>query len=366
MPSFNLYDVLELQKGASKDEIKRAYRAAAVKHHPDKGGDAEVFKKVAEAYEVLSDDDKKNSYDQFGDDGMQNINQGQPNPHDIFSQFFGGGMPPHGFPFGGGGGFPFGGGGFNFDFNVNHQQQEQKVKRQDIVHEIHIPLSEAYHGSTKNIKISLDKICFSCQRMCQTCQGKGQITQIHRMGPITQVSTQHCHACGGSGKSSEKQTNNDCATCNGNIRYTKEKKIELKIPAGVNNDKKFKYSTYGEQKQNENEEHGDLYIIIKINNDSKFEREENNLIYKQTITFLDSVIGKNITIPHFGGEFTIDIGQYCIIEPKKRYLYKNKGMCVENTHGDLYLIFDIEYENKKLNDKEKENMRNLFNSMTIS
>jgi len=191
-----LYEDLGLAKDATPEEIKKAYRSLARTHHPDKGGDAEKFKQVQEAYETLSDPQKRQNYDQFGTaDGPPGPQGGF--PPDIFAQMFGGGNP-------------FG--------------QRGPVRRADHEHVVTISLDEAYRGLTKNMKITLQRICRECSSKCSTCHGRGQVH--HQMGPFAMA--QPCGQCQGQGS-----VNKGCPGCNFRKNKFENLNLELKIPKGV-------------------------------------------------------------------------------------------------------------------------------------
>jgi len=356
------YDLLGIQRGADQEEIKRAYKKMAVKHHPDKGGDVETFKEISLAYETLSNNEKKNIYDQVGDEGYQAAQQGggMPqhhhfNPHDIFQQMFGGG--------GGFGGM----GGFNFDINLNGGGPGQgHARRRDTMHQIEISLDEAYFGTTKNIKINLKKVCFSCQSTCSQCQGKGHIINMQMMGPFRQIIQQQCDKCNGSGQVFTK--NPRCGTCSGKGKYNEDIMKEIIIQRGITSGFKINLTGFGEQTKMQDETPGDLIIEIIIQNHPHFTRSYNDLIFKTDITFIESVLGKNITIPHFTGNFTININKYGIIEPNKQYILKDKGMPINNSDknfGNLILIFNVSYPQKILTDENIQLLKNSFNSIGL-
>ena len=366
MPSFKLYDALGLQRGASVDQIKGAYKKLAIQNHPDKGGDVEKFKEISAAYNVLSDDGKRKDYDQHGDEGPQHQHHGQHhfNPHDIFAQMFAnGGM---------GGGMPFDIFGRQANFA---RRQRSGVKCQDHSHDIHIPLREAYFGANKGVKIQLEKICFSCKDTCPVCQGLGNVTQMIRNGPFTQIIEQRCDACSGSGNVSKGSIK--CGVCAGKCKYTEEKRVEVNIKPGVP-EKGFRVSVdgAGEQPRNASDTAGDLHIniIVKdVDSDHKLTRYGSageHLLICNTLTLAESILGKTVAVPHFTGNIDVDTRSHGIIQPGKEYIVKGKGMPKpksssekddEQTYGDLILKFDIQYPiNTVLTNEECEALSKAF------
>lgn len=353
MTTFKLYDALGVAKGASKDEIKKAFRKMAVQHHPDKGGDSEKFKEVAHAYEVLTDDTKRGQYDQVGDAGFEAMRAGGGGGgfHDnvdarhIFEQFFGGGF---GFdPFGMGGGMGGGGG--------------HGIRRADQLHQIRISLADAYTGVTKSMRICVTKVCFKCRDTCHTCQGRGQITDMRRMGFITQMMTRVCDACSGTGKIIKARES--CVDCHGKGSFTEERKEEVSFPPGVQSGHQVRLHQLGEQPKAENETPGDLILQVAVQENPHFTRSGADLVHHVNISFAESMVGKKILIPHFGGPMDLDISLFGIIKPEKSYAIEGKGMPTDGGHGQpkkygkLNIIFHIEYPTKTLGDMEKEMVR---------
>lgn len=347
-----LYNALGVSKDSSQDEIRKAYKKLAVQYHPDKGGDEAKFKEISAAYEVLSDDQKRAQYNQIGDaglegGGMQN-GGGMPhmNPHDIFSQMFGGG-----------GMDPFGGAQFGFNM---HQQQQQNIRRNDNIHNMHISLADAFNGTHKSIKIILTKTCFKCKTMCNDCQGMGTITEMHRVAIFTQMINRPCGRCNGSGTMSKPKK--DCSECEGKCNYNVDIKKEIDIHKAVVHGHEIKLQGYGEQGQTSKEIPGDLVLKILIDEDKNFSRSGNDLIHKLSITFTESVIGKDIVIPHYAGDIKMNIDTFGIIEPSRKYIIPGKGM----TSADhLIVIFSIKYPKKALNSESKKQLEEALASLNI-
>lgn len=341
------YDVLGVARESSKDDIRRAYKRLAVQMHPDKGGDPEKFKELAAAYEVLSDEDKRQRYDQLGDDMFQQAENsgGGPgfDPHSIFEQFFGGGG------FGGFGGF---GGG----------SAPSHIKKRNHHHELSISLEDAYRGIHKSVKVSLTKICKRCKEQCYSCQGRGIVTDMRRMGFFTQVMERPCDSCSGSGFVAGK-SKTGCKECGGSSMLKEEHKIEIDFPAGVATGNQAIFKGLGEQAVGDNEVSGDLVFEVRVQPHSVFQRDGNNLTMHLQITFAESVTGKDIQIPHFGGEMVVNTAkEFGIIQPEKRYIIRGKGM---TQNSDLILIFNVSYPSRKLDDKDRADILKVFKQVSI-
>ena len=308
--SKNYYEILGIDKSASAEEIKKAFRKKAIDHHPDKGGDEDKFKEIAEAYEILSDPQKKSNYDTFGT--VEGQRSGF-NMDDIFSQFndiFGN----------------FGGFGFN--------QQPQQRRGSDIRIQTNITLIETTFGVNKKLKYNRNVKCNTCNGVggndsttCRTCNGTGQrvIIQQTPIGRIQQVMS--CNECGGEGKT----IRNKCKDCNGNGVVNKEEIVDIKIPAGALDGIQMTLPGYGNFSKSNNP--GDLFILIKEIPDEKFRREGVDLNCDEWISITDAVLGTNIKIDTPLGSIKIDIPQGC--ESGKIIEIANKGIPILTANGNI-------------------------------
>lgn len=336
-----LYEALGVSKDASSDDIRKAYRKAAITHHPDKGGDPEKFKEISNAYQVLCDEEKRRRYDELGDDGytanggagMDDAFGGM-NPHDLFEQLFRGAGP------------------FHFDFGFGGQPHRGPSKRKDHNHTINISQADAYHGTQKVLRVGLKKPCILCKHQCYTCQGRGTVTDMRRMGFMTQMMTRPCDACNGGGAVSK-----GCGECQQRGHNMDEKKVEVKVPAGVQTGHRFVISGLGEQALGDQEISGDLIIEVFVQPDANFQRQGQDLVYTAKLSLAESIIGKIITIPHYAGDIVISLEDYGIVQPHKSYIIPQKGM----PGGNLILIFQIDYAKKQqLTAEERATLRAAF------
>lgn len=306
-----MYEVLGLDKGASDADIKKAYRKLAMKHHPDKGGDPEQFKKIQAAYDVLSDPQKKENFDRFGtpDPQPQGFPGGFPGgfPADIFSQMFGGGGS-------------FGG-------------PKGPVRRPNHDHELKISFEESYRGTTRKMMVTLNKTCFNCKKKCQQCNGRGAIQ--HQMGPM--AINQPCQNCRGEGGVSH-----GCSECK-NGHKLEQLNLELKIPAGIREGNVLTGHGLGEQPRNPGEDPGDVIFHIKVTDHPDFMRQGDDLIYRTNLSFEDSVNGKEFAIPHFDGPIKVNTSDWGVIDPREDYIIPNKGFRVDNKVGRLRVAFNVIY-----------------------
>jgi molecular chaperone DnaJ len=301
MAQRDYYEVLGVGKGASADEIKKAFRRAAIEHHPDRGGDEAKFKEINEAYEVLKDSEKRKRYDQFGHAGVggnsgnpfggyggnaQNINFdfGDLGLGDIFSSFFGGG----------------GGGG-----------QRRETRGRDIETTIEINFEQAVFGTETELSLSINDTCEHCKgttvepgyelKTCDECKGSGQVVSVTRtiFGNIQQAAI--CPKCHGVGKIPEKE----CTVCKGKGTQPKKQKIKIKIPQGIDDGATIRLREHGEAMANGPK--GDLYINIRVKSDKHFTREGDIILSEEHISMIDATLGTEIEVSTVDGPVTMKI-----------------------------------------------------------
>ncbi len=296
------YEILGVSKDASKDEIKSAFRKKARQLHPDvnKAPDAEEkFKELGKAYEVLSDDEKRATYDRYGEDGLNNAGFNTQGPFasgfgdlgDIFESFFGD--------------FGFGGGSRQRDPNA-------PVAGDDLRLDVELTFEEAVYGVTKEVKIGHLEACDECKGTgakagttpvtCTVCGGTGKVhhTTSTVLGQFTQVSP--CPKCHGTGKVIESP----CEKCHGKGQVEVEKKLELKIPAGVDTGSKMRLSGEGDAGLRGGPA-GDLYVVLHVKPSKYYHREGLNIITRLDITPAQAVLGDNIYVQTIDGDKKLNI-----------------------------------------------------------
>jgi molecular chaperone DnaJ len=296
MAKADYYDLLGVKKDASADEIKKAFRRAAVEHHPDRGGDETKFKEINEAYEVLKDTDKRKRYDQFGHAGIggngggnpygggfggqaQNINFdfGDLGLGDIFSSFFGGGQ----------------------------QNQHRQSRGRDVEATVDITFDQAVFGTEVDVNLNLDDTCGHCKgttvepgyelQTCDQCKGSGQVVSVTRtvFGNIQQATL--CPKCHGTGKVPEKI----CSVCHGKGTQSKRQTIQLKIPAGIDDGATIRLREHGEAIANGPK--GDLYVNVRVKPHKKFTREGDLILSEEHIDMVEAALGTEIDVDTVDG-----------------------------------------------------------------
>ena len=353
------YEVLGVAKGASADEIKKAYRKLAVKYHPDKNpGNKEAeekFKEAAEAYAVLSDTDKRAKYDQFGHAGVDgagpDFSGGFGDLNDILNDLFGGGFS----------GFSGFGGGFGgFGGGRGQRQQQQRVYRgRDIRVRVKLTLEEIAKGVEKEISIEKSVPCPDCGgrgarnasdiKTCPACNGTGQVQRVVNsiFGQTVTYST--CQQCGGEGKI----ISNPCRTCNGSGLVRKRETIKVKIPAGVEAGMQLTIQGEGHAAKN-NGINGDLLVVIEEQEHPNLKREGNNLYYTKIISMPDAILGAEVEIPCLDGTYKVKVEAGTQSGTVVRL--RGKGLPTVNGYGgtgDLYVKFAV-WVPKRLSKEEKE------------
>jgi molecular chaperone DnaJ len=362
------YEVLGVSKNATADEIKKAYRKLAMQYHPDRNpGDKEAeekFKEAAEAYEILSNDEKRSKYDRFGHEGFQGGQdfQGFSNAQDIFSHFsdiFGGG-------FGGGGGSSifdefFGGGGSS----QRGRQRATGTPGQDLKVTLKLTLEEIATGTTKKIKLKKYNVCKTCNgtgakdassyQTCSVCSGTGEVKQVSRSLFGQFVNIAPCNNCNGTGKIITKP----CPACRGDGRIYEESTIKINIPAGVTDNSYMTLRGEGSVGKNGGSA-GDIIVIFKELPHPHFVREGDNIIYELSISYPEAVLGTEVEIPTLTGRAKLKIEPGT--QAGKFLKMREKGIQHLNRHGagDQLVKINIHVP-KKVNSQERELLRQLQN-----
>ncbi len=343
MAKKDYYDTLGVSKGASAAEIKKAYRKKAIEFHPDKNPDDKgaesKFKEAAEAYEILSDADKKARYDQFGHQAFENGGGGYGggggmNMDDIFSQFgdiFGGG-------FGGGGFSGFGGGGGG----------QRRVKGSNLRIRVKLTLEEIANGVEKKIKVKRKvQAPGTTYKTCTTCNGSGQVTRIANTILGRMQTSAPCNVCGGAGQTIDKKP----ADADGQGLKISEETVSIKIPAGVVDGMQLKVSGKGNEAPG-NGISGDLLVAIEELDHDKLQREGDNLHYDLYVSFPDAVLGTSKEIDTVTGKVRIKVEAG--VQSGKILRLRGKGIPSINGYGrgDLLVHVNV-WTPKTLNKQQK-------------
>jgi molecular chaperone DnaJ len=356
------YDVLSVQRSASKEEIKNSYRKLALQYHPDRNkssGAEEKFKEISEAYAVLSDDEKRKRYDTYGHVGAEEVFRGSEANfdevfkdigfggfRDIFDQIFGG----RGGGVGNVGNDPFGGFGFSFGGG--------RRKGRDIIYDVELSLEEVLKGRKDEIELPKLEKCSNCggsgsapgtkPRKCTVCNGQGQTRRIYNQNRFsTFVSLEPCRTCQGQGEIIDKP----CAVCSGSGKFKKNKKLKLEIPAGVEDEMTLQLR--GEGEPSENGPAGDLLIRVHIRPHSLFERlEDGHLLYNLNLKFTDLALGTEVKVPTLDGQEKLKIPQGT--QPNTILNIRGKGLPHYGSYGkgDQLVRINVKIPTK-LNDRQK-------------
>ena len=335
MAKRDYYEVLGLQKGASAEEIKKAYRKQAVKFHPDKNpGDKtaeEQFKELGEAYEVLADDQKRAAYDAYGHAAFDRragggfARGGFHDPFDVFREVFGGGSI------------------FEDLFGGGRSDPSQPQRGEDLRYDMEIAFEEAAHGCEKEISVTKPERCEVCNgsgaeagskiRQCPTCGGRGQVISSRGIFSIAQT----CPQCHGAGHVIDKP----CKTCRGAGRHERTSKIKLRIPAGVDSGSRLRSSGNGEAGLRGGPS-GDLYVVLHVKPHSIFQRDGDDLLCEVPVNFVQAALGAEIEVPTLDGKAPIKIPAGT--QPGTMFRLKSKG--VKNVqgygYGDLHVRINVE------------------------
>lgn len=328
-PDTEFYDTLGVAKNATASEIKKAYRKLAIKHHPDKGGDPETFKKISVAYDILSNEEKKEVYDKYGKEGLEGGGGGGGNAEDIFSMFFGGG----------------GGGG--------RGGRRGPRKGEDIAHPLKVSLADLYKGKTSKIAINRDKLCGSCdglggkagaEKVCTDCRGRGVKVMLRQVGPgMVQQMQVHCPECSGQGKTMREQ--DKCRACRGNKTVKERKVLEAHIEKGMKHDQKITFR--GESDEAPDTVPGDVVLVLQEKEHPFFKRKGADLVMKKKITLCEALTGFTFVVDHLDGRQLLVKSQPGeVIVPDAVKAIEDEGMPFHRNpfqKGRLFIMFEVEF-----------------------
>ena len=348
MAKRDYYDVLNVSKNATKDEIKKSYRRLAMKFHPDRNtndADAEKkFKEAKEAYEVLSDNSKKETYDRFGHDGLNQAGARGPGGAEGFSDIFG---DVFGDIFGGG----------------RSGGRNQVFRGADLRYELSLDLEKAISGDSIKINIPTQVACNGCSgsgakegsspAKCGTCDGVGQVRMQQGFFSVQQT----CPKCQGNGTVIQ----DPCLKCHGLGRIAKTKTLSVKVPPGVDNGDRIRLSGEGEAGKNGGPS-GDLYVEIRVNPHKIFEREGSNISCEIPISILVAALGGEIKMPTLNGSVSVKIPPGT--QSGKIFRLKGKGVTTarDKRVGDLYAAISVETP-VNLSSKQKDILKDFYSSI---
>lgn len=348
------YEVLGVEKNAAEDQIKKAFRKLAAKYHPDVNHEAdaeEKFKEINEAYEVLSDADKRARYDQYGFAGVDpNFNPGG-NPF----EGFGGGNPFEGF---GGFGDIFG----DFFGGARSSRSGTRAARgENIVTQVEVSFEEAAFGTKREINVSRIETCDQCSgsgcaagsqpETCPQCHGSGQVRTTQSFMGMTMQSTTVCPTCGGKGK----LIRNPCSRCKGKGRIKRSHKLKVEIPAGIDNGQAFRVSGQGNAGANGGPS-GDLMVTVRIRPHELFTREGSNVYCEMPISFAQAACGAEIEVPTLDGKVRYNVPEGT--QTGTVFRLKGKGIPYVGykNRGDQYVTVVVETPTK-LTQQQKDLLR---------
>ncbi|GAA5916116.1 hypothetical protein JCM6882_003940 [Rhodosporidiobolus microsporus] len=334
-----LYDVLGVAPSASAADLKKAYRKLALQLHPDKNPSAEAadkFKDVSHAYEVLSDEQKRDIYDNYGEEGLSGGGpggMGGMDPQDLFSQLFGGG-----------GGF-FGGGGRG----GGRPQGPRKGK--DLVHRIKVSLEDLYKGKTSKLALQKHVLCGKCKgkggkegavKTCGSCKGQGVKIVLRQLGPMVQQIQQPCGDCNGEGEIINAKDR--CKDCNGKKIVNERKVLEVHIDRGMKEGQTITFA--GEADQAPNVEPGDVVIVIEEKPHDVFKRKGDDLFAEVEIDLLTALAGGAFSIPHLDERaLLVKIHPGEVVKPGSVKIVPEQGMPSYRHHelGDLVVQINVKF-----------------------
>jgi len=347
------YEVLGVGREASEQELKTAYRKLAMQFHPDRNpGDSaaeEKFKECSEAYQVLSDSQKRAAYDRYGHAGLGGA-AGNGGPFgnaqdlgDIFGDLF----------------------GEMFNVAGSNRRPTRAQRGRDLRFDLSIAFEEAVFGKETEISIHRMEVCNDCQgtgtrnkqgpSTCQQCQGRGQVRYQQGFFSIART----CSVCNGTGS----MITNPCATCRGEARLPRDHKIAVNIPAGVEEGTRIRYQGEGDAGKFGGP-NGDLYIVLTVKAHEFFERDGNDLHCVMPISMPQAALGEELTIPTLEGEATLKVPEGT--QSGKEFRIRNKGVPYLNERGRGDLVVEIAVQTpKKLTKVQRELLRQLAETMTV-
>lgn len=350
MDKRDYYEVLGVSKSASTDEIKSAFRKLAKKYHPDLNKDnpdaAEKFKEAQEAYEVLSDDNKRKMYDQYGHAGVNGAGASG------FGGFGGAGFDASGFDFGDifdnifGGGFGFSGGG---------SSKTRKARGSDLLMNVDLSFEEAVFGCEKDISLDVVEECSDCdgkgghkEETCSHCHGSGTITTEQHTILGSFVSKTTCPYCNGEGKTYKEK----CSTCHGKGRVKTHKTITINVPSGISEEDRLRVGGKGNPGTNGGP-NGDLYLEFTIKKHEYFKRDEDDIYLEVPITITEAILGCKKVIPTLYGNVRLTVPAGTDSGDKQRIKGKGIDNKSRRRKGDMYIVLNVVTPKRLSRDQKK-------------
>lgn len=358
MADDDYYGILGLSKTSTKVEIKKAYKKLALKYHPDRNKGCKQseskFKKVSEAYEILSDDQKRKIYDTHGKNGLKGHHF--QNSDNIFNMFFS---------------------GMNGFSNMFRQEPRKPQKMPNVLYPMNVNLEDVYNGIIKKLRVQRQRVCVACDGsgykinankiQCHICKSQGYITHTQRIPGFGNVmQRRNCYNC--NGQKYVNDPNDTCKECNNKKVYNSEKIIEIDIKPGTQDGEILRF--VGEADEAPSVKAGDLHIQIKINNSSastsnsdRWERDQEHLYYHKTISLHEALFGYDFEIKHINSKTYRFQRKGVVISPGTKHVVRNLGMPIknsDNSYGDLYLVFDISFPKFKDFEGKEKDIRKIF------
>jgi DnaJ family protein A protein 2 len=352
--SKSYYDLLDIPKTANQSDIKKAYRKKALEHHPDKGGDEEKFKEINKVYHVLSDPEKKQKYDQFGEGGVEMDNSF--NPNDIFQSMFNNSGFQH---------------MFNGNMNFHQARQARQPPKRDVnmIYNLDLSLEELYVGIKKQLRIHTDRLCNTCRGTgckgevptCDGCHGSGKQTIIRQIGSMVLQQTSICHRCNGKGNFITDEIK--CQECKGHCVTKKSNIYNIHVVPGTTHGQQIILKNAGNQYPDV--PIGDVIISIAQQKHSLFERRGHDLFCNHTINIQDAICGFKFNIKQLNNEIYY-FKSIFITEHETEKIIPCKGMPILNKtkFGNLIIKFHINFD--KLDDLtclDKLELSNVFDKI---
>lgn len=323
------YSLLGISRGASEAEIKKAYKEQAMKHHPDRGGDESTFKEISRAYEVLSDGNKRQIYDQYGEDGLNNMEQGSgaggpaADPFDLFSQIFG--------------------------FNAAGSRPRGKPRTPDQAYDLQLTLEELYSGTSRNVVFNRSAICKPCNGMgghdrktCSRCKGTGVVVTMQQVGPFVQQLQSPCGACGSKGYTIPPGST--CGSCHGKGLQKEKKPFDVEVERGTAEGAEFRFK--GQADEEPGHDTGDVVIVVRTRPHKTFQRVGEHLLMSKKISLQEALCGFQFSTTFLDGEeLVVRAEQGQVIQPGDITVVEGKGMPRGNGQrpGNLFVMLTVDF-----------------------